>query len=505
MRIRTSPILDGSGQPITIDRCERTYTSLGYRSTTIANSEGRSYSRYPGSTYDDRDRRKLIDQSRDFMRNNAIYKGMIERAVNYIVGNGFTPQVTARSKTQVSKIEGLWQNWQQRPEIRNLLSGRKVARMVLREILAAGDTIVLKTSKGLIQHFEAEQLDGGAKRDGYEAGIKKDVYGRPEKFRLCPWKDYGVKLQSGKDYDAGDILFLADPERPSQSRGVPVCQAAFPMLHRINDVCDSEAIAWQLLARLAVSITRKEGPTAAYVESRDDTDKTSTEKEGDLARRISEFDYALLFHGEPGDEIRGIERNIPGLNFSESLRTFLRLLGLPLGMPLEIIFLDWTQSNYSQSRAVLEQAYENFVGWQAELIDGYYQPLFDWKLAQWRDEDNSGISSSGDVTVSWRTPTFPWIDQLKEAQAYGEQLDRGLVTHTEVCKSRHSDRDEIIALREREVREAIETAQKLSADTGEKVPWQIFAGLKPAKTEVSKTETAQNESGEQKETSDDNS
>lgn len=463
--------------PISIERRQGTYCSLGYRSASIATTEGRTYTRYPASTYDERDRRKLIDQSRDFMRNNAIYKGMIERAVNYIVGNGFAPQVQAKSRSQVTKIEALWKDWQKKPEIRNLLSGRKASRMVLREILVAGDTAVLKTDKGLIQHFEAEQIDN-SKKSGFEGGIKKDEFGRPVAFHLCPWKDYGVRIQSGRDYDAADVLFLTDPERPSQTRGIPVCQAAFPMLHRINDVCDSEAIAWQLLARLAVSVTREDGEAIAYVESRDDTDKTTTDKEGDLATRISELDYALMFHGKPGDQIKGIERNIPGLNFSESIRTFLRLLGLPLGMPLEIIFLDWTQSNYSQSRAVLEQAYENFVGWQAEMIDGYYQPLFDWKLEQWRQDANSSVSANAEVTVSWRTPTFPWIDQLKEAQAYGEQLDRGLITLTEVCKSRHDDIDDTRAGREREIRDAIKTAQRISAETGETVPWQIFAGLK---------------------------
>ncbi len=465
-----------------IDHQDRRYTALGYRATDIAATEGRSYTRYPGSTYDERDRLKLIAQSRDFMRNNAIYKGMIERMVSYIVGNGFMPQVSGVSDKQIGKIEKLWKDWFRRPEIRNVLSGAKVSRMILREMIVTGDISILKTDKSLIQMFEAEQLYG-TKSDGFLAGIERDDYGRPKRFQLCPWKDYGINTRNKRQYDAGVILFLTNPERPSQLRGIPACQSAFPMLHRINDVCDSEAIAWQLLSRIAASITREQGPETAFVESRDDTDKTAEQKEGDLATRISELDYALLFHGRPGDEIKGIERNIPGMNFSDSLRMFLRLLGLPLGLPLELILLDWTQSNYSQSRAVLEQAYENFVGWQDELIDGFYRPIFEWKLGQWQRQSDSSISANGKIELAWVTPTFPWIDQLKEAQAYGEQLDRGLITHTEVCKSRHSDRDEIVARRDREIRDAIERAAKISEETGQEVPWQIFAGLKVPKSE----------------------
>ena len=62
------------------------------------------------------------------------------------------------------------------------------------------------------------------------------------------------------------------------------------MLHRINDVCDSEAIAWQMLSRLAVAIIRKGGPEQAYAESRVDPTKTDAQTEGDLATRMVELD-----------------------------------------------------------------------------------------------------------------------------------------------------------------------------------------------------------------------
>ncbi|MBA7609796.1 hypothetical protein ES703_16990 [subsurface metagenome] len=267
------------------------------------------------------------------------------------------------------------------------------------------------------------------------------------------------------------------------------------MLHRISDVCDSEAIAWQLLARLAVSITRKEGPEQAQVESREDPNKKTDELEGDLATRLTELDYALLFHGNPGEEVKGIERNIPGRSFSESLRMFLRLLGLPLGLPLEIILLDWTKSNYSQSRAVLQQAYQMFLFWQAKLADFFYSPLFEWKLAQWQEQTNPKlIGQRNKVKYDWIKQTFPWIDQFKEAQAYATQVEHAFITHGQVCKSLNTDRAEVVERREQEVREAIEKAKKIQDDTGVEVPWQIFAGLKVPTGE--KAESAKSEEQE---------
>jgi lambda family phage portal protein len=480
--------------PIVLDGQHGFYSALGYRSARIATREGRSYISYSGASHDERDRKNLIAQSRDFMRNNAIYKGMIERAVAYIVGNGFELQVNTGSNNIDKKIEGLWKDWFAKPEIRNLLSGGEVSRMVCREVMVAGDTSVLMTDKSIIQLFEAEQLD--SRKKPFTNGIKTDEFGRPMEFRLCPWISNHISVSKGKNVKAENVLYLVNPERPSQTRGVPASQASFPMLHRINDVCDSEAIAWQLLARLSVSITREQGDQQAYTESREDPNKATADLEGDLATRLTELDYALLFHGNPGEEVKGIERNIPAKTFGDSVRMFLRLLGLPLGLPLEIILLDWTKSNYSQSRAVLQQAYQMFLFWQAKMADFFFTPLFKWKVSVWQEQELFGKRNK--IKFDWIKETFPWIDQLKEAQAYATQVERGFTTHGRVCKSLGTDRAEVVERREIEVRDAIKRAKKIEEETGVEVPWQIFAGLKaaPDKAELAQTEEQEKESEE---------
>lgn len=484
---------------IIVDGCRGRYGALGYKSARTATAEGRSYHLYPGSAHAERDRTRLIGQSRDFMNNNPIYEGMIERMVSYIIGTGFELQVTGTSKTAVAKIEKFWKDFNKKPEIRGLLDGAKTAQMIMRELFVAGDTLALKTDKGLIQLFEAEQIDGDR---SHPNGIKKNRYGAPVTFHLCPWKKTGIDKKNGKGIPAADVLFLSNPKRPSQVRGVPACQSAFPMLHRINDICDSEAIAWQLLSRLAASIERELGPQQAYTEAKEDPNKSADSTEGDLATMVTELDYALLFHARPGEKITGIDRNIPGKDFPASVRMFLRLLGLPIGCPLELVLLDWTQSNYSQSRAVLEQAYEMFTGWQMMMIHSYYDPLFLWKREAWRASNLLG-KNADKLEHSWITPTFPWLDLLKEVQAWAEKVEKGFATHSMVCKSLKTDRDEVVAKRELEVRDAIERAQKIEADTGEKVPWQIFAGLGAPKSKPQmNTDERQEDTEEKKENQD---
>ena len=68
------------------------YSALGYRSATVAAREGRSSTAASGEAHEQFHRLKLINQSREFFRDNPIYKGMIERSTGYIVGNGFSLQ-----------------------------------------------------------------------------------------------------------------------------------------------------------------------------------------------------------------------------------------------------------------------------------------------------------------------------------------------------------------------------------------------------------------------------
>lgn len=488
--IRKPATRRGSRTIIVEDLRRGFYTSLGYRSARVASREGRGYTSYPGYSHDERDRKRLIAQSRDFMRNNPIYQGMIDRAVSYIIGNGFELQVNSGSANTNNKVEGLWRDWLRRPEIRNLLSGSEAPEMVCREVMVAGDTAVLLTDKDLIQLFEAEQIAGRTTRNN---GIEKDKYGRPKKFNLSPWKTHRVDTNNAVKVDAANVLYIANTRRPSQIRGVPAAQAAFPMLHRINDVCDSEAIAMQMLSRLAVSVKREQGAEEGYKSSREDPNKTTDQTEGDLATRMTELDYAIMFWGLPGEDIKGIERNIPGKNFGESVRMFLRILGLPLGMPLECILLDWTKSNYSQSRAVLQQAFQMFQRWQAKMADFFYSPLLEWRLSAWRGQGLIGKGTK--IKYDWIKPTFPWIDALKEALAYSTQCERGFITHGYVCKSLNSDRSEVVNQKEKEVRDAIARVQKIEKETGVKVPWQIFAGHKaePDKAVLAKPEEKEDE------------
>lgn len=452
------------------------YDQLGFQSVRTATANRQTAVGGSGRRHMTRDRPRLIDQSRKLKRDNGIYGGMIDRAVDYIVGaGGFSLRAKTGAKRFNTKAEQLWKKYWRRPDVTRRLAGWQVERMICRELLTCGDVGTIKTTdEGRVQIIEAEQIVGKGrfhndgmvcKQNGQATGYWVSGYGaagQPDR-------------KNARRIEPKNFIFVVDPDRPSSRRGFPPAQASFAMLHRINDVCDSEAIAWQLLARMGMVVQQDDATRQAWLASNPDPNAKGTE----LALRVQEIGYALMFHARPGEEIKGIDRNIPGKDFTNSITMFLRLMGLPLGLPLEIILLDWTKSNYSQSRAVLEQAYQRFQAMQmlqAVFLDNVYE----WKVAQWIAAGE--LADREDATEhGWITQAFPWLDKLKETEAYGLQVDRSLITHADACKGIRNDRDDVVAGREAEVLDAIERVKKIKEKTGVDVPWQMFAGQLPPK------------------------
>ncbi len=475
------------------------YTSLGYRAAQIARTGGRAVAPAGSGDYHLRyDRDILVRQSQEFMRDNGLYEGVVNRAVDNIIGAGFTHQARTDDAALNSKIETLWrEEFANDPEVRGMDSWYECERLALCQIFVDGDVAALKTTSGQIQMLDSERITS-IRRNYFdrrvEDGVELNAVGKPIAFWIADYDKFGYIQKAGAiRYSADDCLFMANRKRISQTRGVPVMTSNFPMFHRINDICDSEAIAWQMLARMALSVNRKDAEVKATLRSGPGANAGASTVPPLAQDRIQEFDYGMIFHAEPGEEIKGIERNLPGSDFPQSITMFIRLLGLPVGFPLELILLDWSKTNYSSARAALEQAFRMFNTWQQRLKARWHTPIYRWKLQQWIDEKR--IPDKSDIFKhEWIAPSFPWIDQLKEALAWGERIDRGLATLQQACKSLNQDREEWLTQRKREINEAITAADEINKKNPDaKVPWQIFAGIMAPKQSETKTQALEPE------------
>jgi capsid protein len=418
------------------------YGAEGYYAARELRNSGRLMPITASADYHIRDDvEALRAQSQELDRNNGIYQAITSRFIDVICGDGFVLQPKTGDKELDAKLLALWTQFETDPEVRGLHDGRELDRMALRSVLIDGDTGAIKTRGGRLQMIEADRISSGSAhvhRDrNVDMGVRQNAEGRPLEFWVVDYDDYGRMRQEPRKISAADFIYLAHLTRPSQTRGVPVQTCNFAMIHRLNDVCDSEAAAWQLLSRLAVSIN-SEGGAGVGAGIGDDDDSAT---EIDLAKRIQDVGTAIGFFGQPGDKITGIERNIPGQNFSESVKMFLRLIGLPMGMSLEFVLLIWSDTTYSSGRASKMQVERSCRPWARKLCNRFKTPTYRWQVARWIGQGLIPYTPAVFEHV-WHNDAYPSFNENEDEKARMGRHENGNTTWTrELKRSGIADRD----------------------------------------------------------------
>lgn len=468
------------------------YTALGYKATEYLRSTGSWEVGGSADSHMRYDRRMLIDASRALDRNNWLYEAVINRACDYILGpTGFTLQAETGIKGLSTRIEKLWHEWWKNPEARQLFDGQTIEHIVLRELLVAGDTLFLKLTDGLLQHIEAEriasnQMPGGSD-DGIriEQGVRLDKRGRIVGFEIAGAdgaQGYPEHTDTTRVDAKNAIYVLNRLKRSSQTRGVPVLVSSMAIAHRLEDILTSEAISWQVMSRLALAVTTSEGGEPVKVTG--SATRTGAETP-DLDMKVMNVGMATAFFGDKGQEIKGIRQTRPSQHLEASVKLFIRLFGIPLGIPLELILLDWGKLNYSSSRAVLLQAFIIFRAWQKLLIKRFHSRVYRWQVGRWVAQGKLPWRASI-LEHKWVVPSWPWIDEDKEVQAWGKKMDRGLATQTDALGALSQDRKEFLQTRGDEITDAMKRAEEIAKGNEGLVTakelWPLLAGVDQGKT-----------------------
>jgi len=494
-------------------RVQPDYDALGYAAATVARNlgiGGTSWSTGDWHTYTDRE--TLVEMSRQMARDNAIFAAAKSRLADNILGpDGFTLQsrvkpprtstgrVYENARAEADKInrtieDELWPRFAEDPEARGLYTFPELSRVIVEEMVEAGDLGAIKLSTGKLQVVESEQIGAEGRQSGpdgkrIEQGIELDDKGRPVRFWVRPAGQHTYK--SAKPFKADNFLYIhGGSRRITQTRPVPPFSPTLANIHRLNDILTAEAVAWQMLSRFAVAINR-DGATLDAYEASDGTEDVAgaardayfdTDAEA-LTDRVVQTEMGTMFWGAPGESVQGVKHDIPSANFAESVTAYLRLIGMQIGLPLEILMLDWSKTNFSSARAAIEQAKLTLHRWQRLVETQFHARVYRWKIREWIDAGE--LPDRPDIfDHEWIAHPMPWIDIEKEAKAQEKLLALGMTTYDESLKARGRERSSENEKRDRTIRDAITLAKDIETDTGVSVPWEYFAGYMPGKTEM---------------------
>lgn len=479
------------------------YDAFGYRAATYARESGLTTSTGTEDYNLRWDRELLVDLGRTMFRDNWLVKGCGNRGSDYILGpTGFTLQAKSGVDGTNRKIEkDLFPAWAEEPEVRGMFDWPMFQALVLRECWIAGDQGLVKYGlnappelAGRYQHIEAERITSSSgsadnAENRVEQGVVLNKVGRPVAYKIADVDSYGYTLRTpAREIPAANFLYVGSPfERSSQTRCAPLLCSSFAMAHRLDDILTSCAVAWQVQSRLVAKIIREKHKNRATFRSGVNAGNAVADETTRASTLISEVGPALIFQGQPGDELEPFQQNRPQPDLEKHVLTFVRLFCVPIGLPAEVLLQFWPQFNYSSGRIVLLQAFIMFRRWQQHMVRRFYVPTYRWHINRWVAQGKLAWRP-GIYDHEWNVPSWPWIDEDKEVGAWAKKIDRCIATQTQALKSLGLDPDEQRQQRKGEILSAWKVAKEIEKDTdGEIKAIEIYrhlAGLESGKTEA---------------------
>ena len=390
----------------------------------------------------------MRNRSRELERNNAIADGMLSRAVENVVGEGFQHQSTTDDEDW-NKATNDWWDGECESIDYNGLSWLEHQSLIYRSRLRDGDVLGVKLASGQIQGIEGDLIWSPDTAKGNQAivdGILTDSGGRAVTYFITPYDMGGRKLPV--PYAAKDVVFFARTKRLGQLRGEPCFAQTFTLFDQVDKWIEATIVQARMAACVGLAIIKKNA--AAFNAALKTFPANPNAPAGAPPSRKIDFEPGMLPVFENGEEIQQLNPNQPNQSFPDNLVMMMRLAGLSLGMPLELVLLDFSRTNFASARASMLQAYRRFRNEQKIMIGRYLSPVRNWKIQlaiqKGKLKPNPQWAKHRFIGQPW-----PYLDPTKEAQANQMLIDQGGLTIGQLLQSQGHDFDTWCAQRKLEI------------------------------------------------------
>lgn len=232
-----------------------------------------------------------------------------------------------------------------------------------------------------------------------------------------------------------NVIFIIDPERAEQYRGVPYLAPVIEQLKQISRYTEAE-IAAAIVNSFFTAFITTEGPTndIPYGDSISEDEQLSLTPEERLASY--EMGPGTINVLGPNENVTFGDPKHPVAGFEAFTKAMAQLVGAALDMPYEML-LGVFNSSYSASRAALLQAWRPFRDRRDWFAYGFCQKVYEMWLFE--AVATGRIKAPGFFTdprrrklwsqAIWIGPSPGQIDPVKEVQAAALRIQHRFSTH----------------------------------------------------------------------------
>lgn len=424
----------------------------------------------------------LRERSRELCRNDSTASSIVLSFVDNVVGTGIRAQssVTAESlgvseeqAVQIRRaIERAWNRWVPHADIARRFNFYDLQSMVMRSILVNGESIVIPvmqervsspyaTALELVEPDRLEypgEYDNPNGRTNRRSGVELGRNGNPVAYwiRVSHPGDGIYERQSDRRHRRiraldpegfPQIYHLMNNTRPGQTRGEPMLSPALQAFKDLASFKEAVLVRERVSACFSMFI-QKDDPYTTAVNRADEQNN---------AQRIQEIEPGMVSYLAPGESVTfGNPGSQSTAGYDAFVTQNLRDIGAAIGLPLELVSRDFSQTNYSSARAAILEARRVFNRWQRYVINHLCQPTFEKVIEEAYLRGEIPIQDFDSVRheitqAHWVPPAYGWVDPLKEVQASALAIETGISSLAVEASAQGRDWEEINQQRIREV------------------------------------------------------
>ena len=439
----------------------------------------------------------LRERSRELLRNDPVAAGAVGTMVDNIVGTGIRPQsvinpdrlgVTDEQAAEIRRAcELAWERWCKTADISRRFNFYDLQAAVMRSIILNGESVVMPVRvdrPGVaydisLELIEPDRIEAPGMNDApngrlnRRSGVELGRYGNPVAYyvRVSRPGD-GTDARKSKRthrripaYVAEGrklILHLANLQRPGQTRGEPMLSPVLDTFRSLSSYNEATLVSQRLSACYSMFITRDD-PVNAAINRADDTANT---------QRLTEVEPGMVTYMAPGESISFGNPSGLSTSYNDFVVRQLKTIGGALGLPIELLTKDFSQTNYSSARASLLEARRVFQRWQRTLVDHLCSPVYEMVIEEaWLRGDipvSDFASVREELTKSrWVPPSYGWVDPKKEVEAASAAISAGLSSLAVEAAAQGRDWEQVLEQQAREKALRRELDLRVDGETGQ--------------------------------------
>ena len=428
----------------------------------------------------------MLERARHYHRNDAVVGQGVRRLVANVVQEGFTLDVSTGDKGLDSELKNRWTTWSENPDLchsEGEYTWSQIEQLGLVSTIVDGDIFALPLRTGELQLVEAHRVrtPRSTKRNVVH-GVLMDNRARRQEYwitkeDLDPSRAV-AKVSDIKAYPARDahgerlVNHLYMPQRASQRRGVTAIAPISDAVGMHDDIQFATLVKAQMAALIA--ILHERGPD--WVPSGDQQKgPRTTDDQGGYTRTIEGLNAGLEIFSDRDEKLSAFSAQIPSPEFFPHATMILTFIAVNLDLPVAVLMLDPSNTNFSGWRGAIDQARMRFKQIQKWYSNALHSRTYQWKVRQWMEDDAAINAASGRSGVEifghrWNLPAFAYIEPKKDAEADLIQMDNNLNSPRRIQASRGREYDEVISEVIADNKLAISSAMEAAEDLMHEYP-----------------------------------